>query len=408
MQISNNVLTSTVSGSATFDATRKSPKTSSSMKAKLVGLKIASYLTGPICKVREYYFTLYTLDQTCKSTVEKVAKCGLLILGIIVCSILTPFTAPFGALIRGGIAALGSKPYIYMEKEGNGKTLPENKTITIVSHNQCYMTAGYAITDGQVTPASDRERMKANIKKLKDRDPDIICLFEVPDVCDADYIASKLPEYPFIIPVAGPRAIGPSSMMFVASKYQIVKKSIEFVPFVKGVEVTGRAQYSEKGFLSFEVANQGAINPFATIVTTHLQHSEMPADAEDYEKKARSKQMNKITQHLQKKVDLGHAVVLTGDLNLEEEELGSILEDNAIQLRRDSAVEGLATWGGDAWCAALMNKKASKPLVLDYTLVTGNVNSIQTQIFDTGYSSDEFKPDATSDHNLLFSTITIS
>lgn len=300
------------------------------------------------------------------------------------------------------VAAWSSKPYIYLEK-GIGKVLPEDKTITIVSHNQCYMTAGYAITDGQVTPVSDKIRMKSNIQKIKALDPDIICLYEVPDICDADYIASKLPEYPFVIPVAGLRAIGPSSMMFVASKYKIARKSIEFVPFIKGVELTGRAQYSEKGFLSFDIVSHGAVGPFASIISTHLQHSEIPAEPEDYEKEGRAKQMNKIARQIQKKVDLGHAVLFTGDLNMEESEL-----PNIDGLRRDPAVQGEVTWGGDKWCSNLMGKKASLPLVLDYTMIAGNANSISTKIIDTGYSGDEFRPNATSDHYLLFSTIVMN
>lgn len=373
------------------------------MNVKFECLKAASCLTDPICKVREYYYSLYTLDETCVSTLQKVSKAALLIFGIAVYALLTPFTAPFGVLIRGGVAALSFKPFIYLEKQGTGMALPDDGKITIVSHNQCYMPAGYSITDGQVTPASDKKRMDANIQKVKELDPDVVCLYEVPDVCDAEYISTRLPEYPFIIPVAGPRAIGPSSMMFVASKYQIAKKSIKFVPFIKGVELTGRAEHSEKGFLSFDLVSHGATDPFATIISTHLQHSEIPAEPEDYERDSRAKQMNKIAKQIQKKVDLGHAVVFTGDLNMEESELNSI-----DGLMRDPAVEGEVTWGGDKWCSDLMGKTASGPLVLDYTMIAGNASYISTEILDMGYSGDEFRPNALSDHNLLFSTITIT
>lgn len=370
------------------------------------GLKVASYFTEPICKVREYFYSLYILDETCGSTAEKISKAALLVLGIAVCVLLTPFTAPIGALIRCVVIAVSSKPYAYLNKKGTGKVLPEDKKITVVSHNQCYVTAGYAITDGQVTPG--RSRMKDNIQKVKALDPDIICLYEVQDICDADYISSKLPEYPFIIPVAGPRAIGPSSMMFVASKYQIAKKSISFVPFVKGVEVTGRAQYSEKGFLSFDIVSHGSKDPFATIISTHLQHSEIPTMPNDEERDSRKKQLNKISNQIQAKSNLGHAVVLTGDLNLEEPELNAFLDNSNIDLRRDPAVVGQVTWGGDKWCSDLMGKPFSNPLVLDYTMIAGKASEISTQILGTGYSSFEFRPKATSDHNLLLSTITIA
>ncbi len=111
--------------------------------AKIAALKIASYLTEPICKVREYFYTFYILNETCK-------KATLLTMGIFVFSLLTPFTAPIGALVRGLVSTCGAKPYIYLEREGKGKVLPKDKKITLVSHNQCYMPAGYCITDGQV------------------------------------------------------------------------------------------------------------------------------------------------------------------------------------------------------------------------------------------------------------------
>ncbi|OGN56008.1 MAG: hypothetical protein A3D96_03410 [Chlamydiae bacterium RIFCSPHIGHO2_12_FULL_44_59] len=377
--------------------------------AKIAALKVASYLTEPVCKVREYFYAFYILNETCKNTIQKVIKVVFLTLGIFVFSLLTPFTAPVGALVRGMVSTFEAKPYIYLERDGKGKVLPEDKKITLVSHNQCYMPAGYCITDGQVTPASDKERMNANLQKIKALNPDIVCLYEVPDICDAEYISSQLPEYPFLIPVAGVRTIGPSSMMYVASKYEIAKDSIEFVSFVKGTELTGRAQYSEKGVLSFDIISQGSKAPIATIISTHLQHSEIPANPENDDRKARAVQMNKITNQIKAKIEQNGAVIFTGDLNQEESELNAFLDQHQIHwLRRDPAVQGTSTWGGDKWCADLMGKPSSGPLTLDYTLIAGKATAISTRIIGTGYSGLEFRPAATSDHDLLFSTITVS
>jgi hypothetical protein len=376
--------------------------------AKIAALKVASCLTEPICKVREYFYTLHILNKTCKSTIQKVIKVAFLVLGIFVFSLLTPFTAPVGALVRGMVSTFEAKPYIYLEREGKGKVLPEDKKITLISHNQCYMPAGYCITDGQVTPASDKERMNANLQKIKALNPDVVCLYEVPDICDAGYISSQLPEYQFLIPVAGVRAIGPSSMMYVASKYEIAKDSIRFVPFVKGTELTGRAQYSEKGVLSFDILSRGSKAPVATIISTHLQHSEIPANPENDERKARAIQMNKIANQIKVEVEQNGAVIFTGDLNQEESELNAFLDQHQINwLRRDPAVQGTPTWGGDKWCADLMGKPPSGPLTLDYTLIAGKATAISTRIIGTGYSGLEFRPEATSDHDLLFSTITV-
>jgi hypothetical protein len=250
--------------------------------------------------------------------------------------------------------------------------------------------------------------MNANIRKIKALNPDIVCLYEIPDICDAGYISSELSEYPFIIPVAGVRAIGPSSMMYVASKYEIVRDSIEFVPFVKGTELTGRAKHSEKGLLSFDIKSRGMKAPFATVISTHLQHSEIPAKPEDGDRKARSAQMHKIAKQIQKKVEQNGAVIFTGDFNQEEEELNAFLDQHQIHwLLRDPSVQGKSTWGGDKWCAELMGKPSSCPLVLDYTLIAGKAKAISTRVIGTGYSGLEFRPAATSDHDLLFSTITV-
>ncbi len=374
--------------------------------SKIIALKAASYLTDPICKVREYFYTFYTLNEICETTVQKVMQAACLVLGMGACTLLAPFTAPIGAMLRGVVASLESKPYIYLAKAKEGKVLPEDKKITLVSHNQCYMPAGYCITDGQVMPSSDRERMNGNIAMVKALDPDIICLYEVPDICDAWYLSSQFPEYPFIIPVAGVRAVGPSSMMYVASKYEIEEQSIEFVPFVKGTELTGRAQFSEKGFLSFDVKSRGEKTPFATVVSTHLQHSEVPAEPEDSDKIARAMQMNKIAKQIEKKVGQGRNVIFTGDLNQEEKELHAFFDAYRIDwLRRDASVRGQSTWGGDLWCSKLMDKPSSGPLVLDYTLIAGKTVGISTKVIGTGYCGLQFKRDATSDHDLLFNTI---
>jgi exonuclease III len=393
---------------ACFEAQKNGMHSAADHGFKTAVLTIASYLTEPVCKVREYFYGFYTLNKICQTTAQKAIRIAFLALGIVVSALLTPFTAPIGIVLRGAVAVFASEPYIYWQRAKIGKVLPEDRKITLVSHNQCYMPAGYSITDGQVTPPSDKERMDANIQEIKRLNPDIICLYEVADICDASYLSSELPEYPFIIPVAGVRAIGPSSMMYVASKYEIVEDSIEFTPFVKGTELTGRAQFSEKGVLSFDLRNHGNRKAFASVISTHLQHSEVPAKPEDSEKLSRVAQMDKIVRQIQKKVQQDKSVIFTGDLNQTEEELDAFLRSRHIDwLRRDKRIHGQPTCGGDEWCARLMGKQPSGPLVLDYTFVAGKTADISTQIFETGYSGLEFRPKARSDHSLLFSTIIV-
>jgi endonuclease/exonuclease/phosphatase family metal-dependent hydrolase len=377
--------------------------------AKITSLKGASYLTDPICKVREYFYSFYILNETCKTTCQKVTKIVFLSLGIAVCTVVAPFTTPMGAAIRGIVVALESKPYVYVERTGKGKVLPEDKNITLLAHNVCFMPAGYSITNGQVTPPSDKTRKRATVEEINKLNPDILCLYEVPDICDADYLSSQLTKYPFIIPVAGTRVIGPSSMMYVASKYEIVKETIQFSAFVKGTELTGEAAYSEKGYLSFEIKSRGENHPFATVISTHLQHSICPANPEESEKIARTAQMKRIAKHIQTKVNQGQAIIFTGDLNQDEEELNEFLNRHDIDcLRRDPSVKGTSTWGGDAWSSKLLKLPPSGPAVLDYTFIAGKATDISTRIIETGYSGDAFRPKALSDHNPLFSTITVT
>lgn len=371
---------------------------------KIKALVAASWLTEPICKVREYYYSQYILNETCSSTVEKVTRAAMLGLGAVVYSILSP-AAILGAGLRGLIAAT-CDPFIFTKSAKEGKVLPESGEITMVSHNVCWMPGGYSITDGQVTPPSDRKRVDANIEAIKKLNPDIICLYEIPDICDANYLSSKLPEYPFIIPVAGMRAIGPSSSMYVASKYEIVKDSIQFDPFIKGEEVSGRAQFAEKGVLSFDIRSKG--ETFATIFSTHLQHSEVPAKPTDEEVRARAAEMKKIVEKIKEKIKLDRNVIFTGDLNESEMELDQFFRTKEIDwLRRDESIRGQATWEGDLWCAELMSKPASDPQVLDYAFIAGKAESIRTTIVQTGYVGDRFIPTAGSDHNLLFSRIKV-
>lgn len=367
-------------------------------------LRIASYLTDPVCKVREYVYSFYLLDSLCQTTWQKVKQAAFLTFGILIFALLTPFTAPVGIGIRALVAHRNAKPFLFLKKEGKGKELPENRQISWVSHNICLVPGGYAITDGQVTPSSDAKRLQKNLQAIQALDPDVVCLFEVSDILDAEKIGEQLPDYPFVIPVAGMRAVGPSSMMYIASKYEIVEDSIAFIPFIKNEELTGRARFSEKGFLSFDLKSAGTQEVFATLIATHLQHSEVPAVPNEEEPLARAKQMAKIFKHIEEKQRLGRNILFTGDLNQVEEELESFCKQHReVELRRDSFVKGIPTWGGDAWCAQFEPKPASGPLVLDYACIAGKAVSISTQVIGTGYEGTEFRADAGSDHSLLYS-----
>jgi hypothetical protein len=115
-------------------------------------------------------------------------------------------------------------------------------------------------------------------------------------------------------------------------------------------------------------------------------------------------QMAKIADKIERQAALGLNVIFTGDLNQIEAEIA----EHSVNLRRDPKAHGVATWGGDAWSAKVENKMASQPLVLDYAFIAGKAVAIETKVIeDPHYKSEEYSPDARSDHRLLFSTVSL-
>ena len=381
-------------------------QTSWTASCQLAILQLASLLTDPVCKVREHVYLMKLVPLSNAS--EKIKKVAYFVLGFTIAAyaVIAPIAAPIGALLRK-IASLFSSTIYTHERGPLAKKVVPERSITLVSYNVCYMPGGYAVSDGGVTPPSfnNRKRIIENNELIHDiLRPDIVCLQEVPDIADAKLISSKFSDYPFIIPVAGIKAIGPSSMMYVASKCEIVAHSIQFTPFVKGTEVTGRAVSSEKGFLSFDLKDANV-----SIICTHLQHSEIPAKATPLDIASRKLEMLKIAEKIQEKRNEGKIVIFTGDLNQEERELYDTLQEEIfqdLQLQRDPLIENIPTWGGDAWCAELEGKEPSPPLVLDYTFAIG-AKKITTALIDVGFKGDKFSFNALSDHKPLYSTVVL-
>lgn len=86
------------------------------------------------------------------------------------------------------------------------------------------------------------------------------------------------------------------------------------------------------------------------MIATHLQHSEIPAQPGEEERRSRVAQMTKIVRKIEAYVKKGTPpLIFTGDLNQDEHELKAFLAYHQIDwLKRDGTVEGKSTWGGDA------------------------------------------------------------
>lgn len=427
---------------------------------QIAGLKLASILTDPICKTRESYYSLYTVGELYENWQSQALAICHLAASLLISAFLAQPGAALGALCRKLVILSCPEAYIY-EERGEGIELPENNKLTLLSGNVCLMPGGFAETDGSVTPHTENnnERIDRNIKKINKLNPDVACLYEVPDIRDGAYISNRLSkEYVSFIPVAGPRTIGPNSMMYVASKYHIKKESIQFTPFIKDDEVKGRAASSEKGFLSFELDFKKD-QKRAFVISSHLQHSEVPEKSEPYEVECRQKQIAAIMKRVAEieKIAPHSTIILTGDLNQTEKELldpnqgidlypakprllqwlkvfknapllnriyafakerlpyEKVLKDNQStanaellqKFHRAESALGRPTWGGEKWGADLMGKKASNPLTLDYTFVS-NGSEIETQIISAKFDREKFSRKARSDHDMLFSTITVA
>ncbi|MBX7066374.1 MAG: endonuclease/exonuclease/phosphatase family protein [Parachlamydiales bacterium] len=348
--------------------------------------EVASYLTDPICLARESYI---------EAKVSQVSKKIFLYLAVVFFACLALFTTLPGCALRG--VATWIRPQPFSIEAGDGKHCSENR-FTLLSWNICCIAAGYSITDGGVPPW--KERIDQLAQKIIEKNADVNCLYEVFDLKAAFYLKEKLKEggYTHFAYNIGSQAIGVSSGMMVASKYQIDQP--EFDPFPKETLV-GRTQFCNKGVFSFDLVSDG--RPFARIFSTHLQHSELPEFPTSDEVNARAAQMRIVAEKISKVRD--RCLVLTGDLNLDEKEYEASSWRSSFA--RGNPIRN--TWGGDEFCAKLEGKPISKALTLDYTLIwQGTAQGIVNSIVETGYSASDYRKEALSDHSGILSEIQLS
>lgn len=358
----------------------------------------ASLLTEPICKAHELFRTLYIVDvlNPTASRISIWARKFFLGMGIIVSSFLSIGTAIPGTALRGIACYLEKDPFIYYQGKLPDQTL--GKDFSLLSWNICCVGGGYSISDGGVMPWPFRiDNIIAEVLK---KDPDLLSLYEIMDIAAGFYLYEKLQrKYAHFYFNIGPRTIGPSSGIFIASKTKITNP--EFTPFPKQMLV-GRTKMSEKGVFSFDVQVKGKK---IKIHATHLQHSEQPQYPTKEEIQARQAQMGLIIRKIDQETN---SAIVTGDLNLDSTEYSTSLWKEAFQDLPFN--EGAPrSWGGDQFCAEMVGKKSSGPLNLDYTLITKESEiSAKTLLIETGYDGTRFTREALSDHKGLLSQFKIN
>lgn len=363
--------------------------------------QVASYLTDPVCKAHEYYrrisvvnFLNPTSYEIC-NLIRKVTLC----VGIVGWALLAMVTSLPGIGLRTLGSYLQNEPFIYVQGSKEPKILPPDCSFSLLSWNICCVGAGYSISDGGVLPWSFR--IDEIVEQIIEKDADVNCLYETFDAKSAFYICDRLKQrgYNHFYFNIGPKAVGVSSGILIASKFKIYNP--EFTPFPQD-SLVGRTKNAAKGVFSFDLMSRG--RSFARIYSTHLQHSEEPQFPTAIEIEARRKQMQIIVDKVNTVRD--RCIVVTGDLNLDDEEYRNSSWQACFQ-KGDQYEKGVKTWGGDKFCARLVGKRVSGPLNLDHTMVlNGSARSIQTSLVKTGYDPAVFKEGVLSDHSGLFSKIT--
>ncbi|MCH9614087.1 MAG: hypothetical protein SP1CHLAM54_10970 [Chlamydiia bacterium] len=366
-----------------------------------ISCQVASFLTDPVCKAHEWYYRasvegeLHPDPDSIMALVNKT----LLYLGMVGWGLLSLVTTVPGMALR--VAAAWTQASAHIDIEGNGapKTLGADRTFTLLSWNVCAVAGGYSITDGGVVPWVDRIDRVA--QAIIEQDADVNCLYEIFDANAGFQLSEKLKAQGYHCYFNfGARGIGTSSGMMIASKYEI--EDLTFTPFPEETLV-GRTKNCTKGVLEFDLTSNG--DAFSRVYSTHLQHAELPEFSTDEEVRARAAQMDIIISRVNGVRD--RCIIVTGDLNLDDAEYAS----SNWAHRFEKAPEDdrpRRTWGGDQFCAELMEKRVSGPLNLDHTMaLRGTVARLETTLLATGYDQTVYTPNALSDHEGLFTRVTL-
>ena len=412
-------------------------------QAAMIIFKTASYLTDPITMAHANYKFTWMIDALYPEA-YKVSNYGRIAFLYLKTSMLA-MTGILPALGAIGLRAIAKKilteDWTYLKGSAEEKTSFSSETdqegrafksLTHLSWNICCVGAGYPISDGGVMPWSYRIEAIAN--KVKEQDVDVVCLYEVLDFHSALSLYSRLKDsYIHFYFNIGPRAVGVSSGIFVASRFSI--ENPEFHLFSKE-KLAGRSTFANKGCFGFDVCDT---SKRVSILASHFSHSEIPqksASTTELEEKSlkeeedsRGYQLKEcINMLLNRKRRLHHDLdiptLLTGDLNddieglstslnrimtgetlKEQEEIKRYWED--LQKGNGYDVEKFGpTWGGDGLRAQIKKEPISEAVNLDHSLILNA--QIVTFPVETGYDAWKFTRTALSDHRGLKSTIHFS
>ena len=362
--------------------------------------RLASYLTDPVCRAHERYRLVPLMDVLRPEDrgMANRARQGRLLAELCGYTVLAALVTGPGVLLRHLASRLQKMPYLHLKSKGQAKSLGADRAFSILSWNVCCVGGGYPISDGGVMPW--RARIEAIADTIIRHSADGVCLYEVVDSHAAYRLADRLMRagYVHCYHNIGPRALGVSSGILVASRYEVRTPECTLFPVET---LVGRTKSAAKGLFAFDLESDGAA--FARVIATHLQHSEECMYPTREEQAARAAQMRIIMERIVDRPAL--CTVVTGDLNLDDEEYHASPWRPRFH-KGDRYHEPRRTWGGDAFCARLVGKRVSGALNLDHTmLVAGSGRGIETFLVDPGYDAERFTREALSDHGALLSRI---
>jgi hypothetical protein len=428
--------------------------------SKIAAYKLASYLTDPICKAREYSVRAQILEdipptpyifscidplcsylkqmQLCdekwldQEEITRFAEKCFLTGGAISYGLLSPVTTLSAMILRGLASNLETDRFIHYLGQYPEQEL-QNGALSCMQWNICGTKAGYDIEEGGQMPIRDRllpfseNRIAKITQVIVQENPDILSLNEVFDIQDALYLVGALQrQYAHFIIQCGSRTTGVNSGLFFASKFAI--RDISFTGFAKNLLI-GTTQYAEKGVLTVKVQDQKG--PILTILSSHLQHSNAPSYSTAEEIAARKAEMDIMFQRAF--ANTNENVLITGDLNLDDEELYTSHPEmyNRFQKTVDYTSdldEERYTWLGNEWYTNYGNRpsifspipsngtratrKISQGINLDHSMIKILDNkelspTIRTYLKSTSYDPTKLSRDSLSDHMILMSYITV-
>ncbi len=421
-------------------------------------LSAASYMTDPACAIDQYLTGIAAVDELPPSpflkksfndavetirywtsidleylasddVIRNVYRCFLHV-RLVPAALLSPLGVG-GILCRNLAKWFDPEPLTVLKGDVASKDLPENNEFTICTANICGIEGGYATKEGGVIPIVEwpiSNRLDAIIEDILQRKPDVLCLNEVFNINYAIYISHRLKDtYANFVFGCGVRGTGTNSGLFVASVFDIEEAT--FQAFTQD-QLAGSATGCGKGIL--EVAVKDSKGAIASVYALHLNHSEEPERAVDFEVNARKLEMEAVIQKIEEKGDRN--VIVLGDLNMDDAEmqkqniLGKFTKNETYT---DSFGNTEYTWSGDEWYVNFSN---TEPSLLDTALKnaglkealqrtpSGGVNLDHIMVYNreentpelknvhlekTGYDPEQISWEALSDHRPVVGTIKI-